>query len=125
MFDVSLAPAMNARNTWLWFVLAAGLFAFIFFFERHLRQPAPGLPPLLPNFKAAAVTSVQVAPEGQREIRVERTNDAWSITRPTVFPADAMRVRMLLDALERIVPAAFVSAAELRQRPNAEAEFGL
>jgi len=115
---------MNSKNTWTWLVIAAGLFAYIFFFERHLRNEQPGPKPVLPGFTAAAVTSVQVHPAGQLEIRADRTNGAWWISRPASFPGQAARIEALLKTLERLVPATYVTAGELQQRPRAEEEFG-
>jgi hypothetical protein len=120
---------MNAKHTWTWALVAAMLFAFIFFFERHLRQPAPGPEPILPNFKAAAVSSVQVYPAGQFEIRAERVpagGTKWVLTRPISYPAQATRIEALLTALEHLTPAAPpLTARELRHRPKVEAEYGI
>jgi hypothetical protein len=115
---------MNPKNTWTWVVVAAGLFAFIFFFERHWRQPAPGPAPILSNFKAATVTSVVVRPANTPEIRTTRTNSAWWITQPVTFPASQARVEALLAALERLVPAYVITAGELQRKPKADEEFG-
>ena len=120
---------MNTKHTWTWALVAATLFAFIFFFERHWQQPAPGPEPVLPNFKAAAVTSVQVYPAGQFEIRAERVpsgGTTWALTRPISYPAEAARIEALLAALEGLTPAVPpLTARELRQRPKAGAEYGI
>jgi len=117
---------MNAKHTWVWFITAAILFAFIFVFERHWRKPAPGPEPILPDFKAAAVTSVQVYPAGQSEIRAERTNGGWILTKPIEYPAQATRIEALLDTLESLKPAAPpLAAPELRKHSKPESEFGL
>jgi Domain of unknown function (DUF4340) len=117
---------MNAKRTWTWFAVAAALFAFIFFFERHWRQPAPGPEPVLPNLKAAAVTSVQVYPAGEFEIRAERTNQMWFLTKPIEYPAQAARIEALLTTLEQLTPVAPpLTAHDLRRHPNAEVEYGL
>ena len=63
--------------TWFWTILAATLFAFIFFFERHFRAGPTGPPKILPALKASAVSSVQILPKGQLEIRADRTNGLW------------------------------------------------
>ena len=115
---------MNPKHTWIWLFVAAGLFAFIFFFERHLQRAAPGPSPLLPGFKASAVSSVRVLPAGQSEIRVERTNSAWLMTRPIAAAAAATQIEKLLATLEQLVPATVVSPGELKHRPQAEVEFG-
>lgn len=117
---------MNAKHTWVWFIAAAILFAFIFLFERHWRKPASGPEPILPDFKAAAVNSVQVYPAGQSEIRAERTNGGWLLTKPIEYPAQAARVEALLATLERLTPATPpLTARELRKHSKPESEYGL
>ena len=73
---------MNPRRTWFWLFLAAGLFAFIFVYERYLRKPE--LPPqvILPGFHASAVTSVEVQPAGKPAIHARHTGGAWQLTEP-------------------------------------------
>ena len=115
---------MNPKHTWTWVAIAAALLAFIFLFERHWRQANPGPAPLLPNFKAATVTSLKVQPANIPEIRVERTNATWAITQPLAFPANQARVEALLLVLERLAPVAVISAAESQRRPKADEEYG-
>jgi hypothetical protein len=115
---------MNPKHTWRWLIIAAGLFVFIFFFERHWRQPAPGPAPLLPNFTAEAVTSIKVRPANLPEIRADRTNAAWWLKQPVNFPGQASRIEALLAGLEHLVPVAVISAGELLRHPKADEEFG-
>ena len=115
---------MNSRNTWLWIVVAAGLFAFIFFYQRQARTPVLGPGRILPALKAAAVASVQVRPAAQRTIQAVRTNGGWQLTEPLVYPAQTVSVENLLGALERLTPAAFITAQEIRDRPGVEEEYG-
>ena len=115
---------MNPKHTWAWVGVAVILAAFIFFFERRWQTPAPGSAVLLPNFKPASVTCVKVRPANIKEIRADRTNTTWTITQPVVFPASQARVEALLSALETLVPAAVLSAAEMQRHPKADAEFG-
>jgi hypothetical protein len=115
---------MNPRYTWLWVVSALLLFAFIFFFERHLHQPPAGPPKVLPTLQVAAVTSIRVSPKGQMEIRAERTNGLWQLTRPIRYPAQASLVKGLLDRLEQLTPATFVTAEELRGMRRVDEKFG-
>jgi hypothetical protein len=115
---------MNPKNTWSWVIVAAGLFAFIFFFERHAHKQ-DGVPArVLPALKASDVTSVQVRPAGQLEIRVGRTNGTWQLTNPIAYPAQAASVESLLATLERLTSATYITAAELRRRPKADEEYG-
>ena len=63
---------MTSRANWFWVSAALALFAFIFFYQRHAHKPPTGPVRLLANFNATNVSSVQVRPEGQLEIRAER-----------------------------------------------------
>ena len=117
---------MNPRTTWTLVALAAGLFAFIFFFERHLGRKGSDLSQAraLPELAAVAVTSVQVRPAGQLEIRVDRTNHTWQLTKPIVYPAQSAAIAELLRALEQLDDRDRITAHELRSRRQADKEFG-
>jgi hypothetical protein len=115
---------MNSRSTWFWVALAGGLFAFIFFFERHLQKPAIGPMKILPRLTASAVTSIQILPKGKVEIRAERTNGAWRLTSPFSYPARPDRVQELLVALESLTPATSITAQELKNVPKADERYG-
>ena len=116
---------MNPRTTWVVGLLAAVLFALIWFVRpgRHndLRPQ-----PVLKNFKATAVTSVQVRPSGTAslQIRADRTNNTWQLTEPLVYPAQAVSIDNLLAAIQRLTPVTRIDPAEYRTRPNADEEFG-
>src|SRR5437879_2673939 len=104
---------MSAKNTGIWILLAAGLFSFIFFFQRHAHKQAPGPIRVLPNLKAASVTSVQVRPSGvQLQIRVERTNETWRLVEPVDYAAQSKNIEQLLAFLERLTPAIYITPAE-------------
>jgi hypothetical protein len=117
---------MNAKNTWMWLLIAGALFAFIFFFERHWGQPPPGPVPLLPDLKPDAVTRLRLYAEAapQRELRLELTNGHWWITQPMLYPAQKTAVDRLLTGLQQLIPAAMIARNELQRRPKAEEEFG-
>lgn len=115
---------MTSKANWFWISTAAALFAFIFFYQRHAHKPPTGPTRLLANFKTAGVTSVQVRPEGQLEIRAERTNGTWVLTQPLQYPAEAASVESLLIILERLTPSAYITRHELASRPKAEEEYG-
>ena len=78
---------MNTKNTWITVALAAGLFAFIFFYERHAFKKDPPANKVLPYLNLASITSVQVRPADQKEIRADRTNGTWQLTKPVGYPA--------------------------------------
>ncbi len=117
---------MNSKTTWTLLLLAGALFAFIALFERHWREPGDfaAHPRILPQLKVAAVTSIQVSPAGQEEIRADRTNDVWRLTRPLSYPAEASAVESLLQALAQLSAANRLTARDLNARPNAAKEFG-
>lgn len=115
---------MNSKSTWVWITLAAVLFAAVVGVEKFWRQPPPALAALLPGFQAAAVNSVQYIPAGQLEIRADRTNHTWQLSKPIIFPAQAASIEALLAALQQLAPHQTIAGAELRQRANADVEFG-
>jgi hypothetical protein len=115
---------MSSKNTWIWFVVAAALFALIFIFQHFLRPSAKESSRILPELHPPAVTSVQVIPSDATGIRVDRTNGTWLLTKPISYPAQAAAIEALLDALQKLEPITRISAAELREHRNADAEFG-
>jgi len=115
---------MSSKSTWFWVASAAALFAFIFFFERHLQKPPSGPMPVLPHLAPAAVTGIQVLPKGQLEIRAERTNGVWRLTSPIRYPARPDRIQNLLDALAALKTPTFITAQELKNVPQADERYG-
>jgi len=115
---------MNARNTFFWLALAAVLFIAILTHQRFGRPPPPGPLKVLPGFKAPAVTSISVQLKGQKLLRAERTNDAWRLTEPVSYPAQPASIESLLLALERLTPAAIITAHERQGSPNSDEEQG-
>jgi hypothetical protein len=115
---------MNSKSTWVWILIAAGLFAAIVWVEKFGPKPASGPTPLLAGFKAAFVTSVQLGLGDQSEIRVERTNHTWQMTKPVYYPAQAASIDTLLYVLEFLAPAGVIPGGEVRLRKNKDQEFG-
>lgn len=115
---------MNSKTTGLWFLLAVALAAFIFVYQHWLRPAVFAPSPILPGLQPAAVTSVTVAPPDALEIRAERTNGVWLLTRPVAYPAQTAAIDGLLDALQKLTPDTRLTPAELRGHPDAETEFG-
>lgn len=115
---------MNSKSTWIWIGLAALLAAVIFGLEKLGTQPVVVPVPLLADFKAEGVTSVQVTLTDQSAMRAERSNDVWQITSPIIYPAQVASIEGLLDVLEHLTPATIIPPNEVRQRPNADEEFG-
>jgi hypothetical protein len=115
---------MKPRNMWLWAIIAAGLFAFIFLYERRARDADTGAALVVPGVEPAAVSLVQVRPAGQLEIRAKRAADSWRLIEPLDYPAQAASIEHLLSELEQLTPATIISANEMNQRPRANEEFG-
>jgi Domain of unknown function (DUF4340) len=118
------AKKMNSKTTGIWFVIAAIMCAGIFAVQYFVRPAMEGPSAVLPHFYPSAVTSVRVIPAGQLEIRADRTNGNWLVTRPIFYPGQSAAIETLLDALQKLVPAPRISAAEMRDNKNAETEFG-
>lgn len=117
---------MSLKNTLVWCLIAAGLFGFIFLYQRHVHRLATGLGKMLPELKPDAVTSILVRPSGpaQLQIRADRTNETWRLSQPQAYPAQAERVKKLLTFLDQLIPADYITAGELRTHTNADDEFG-
>ncbi|MBU6399272.1 MAG: DUF4340 domain-containing protein [Verrucomicrobia bacterium] len=119
---------MNPKTTRVLVVLALGLFAFIYFDERHWPEAEPLHPlaaALLPAFDPAHATSIEVDRAGEGIVRAEKLNGAWRLTVPLVYPAQATRIEALLKELGEARRRAYLSAAELLSPTNRLAEFGL
>src|SRR5436190_10215888 len=116
---------MSSRQNWFWIILALLLGGLVFAqYEYRHKKPSPPSR-ILPSFPAAHVTELQVRPAGKPEIRAEKTNGAWVLTDPVAYPAQSGNIDNLLIALEKLTAATHISAAELRNRPDAEEEYGL
>jgi hypothetical protein len=115
---------MNARNTFFWLAVAALLFIAILARQRFGRPAPTGPVKVLLGFQAAAVTNISVQLKGQKPIRAERTNDTWRLTEPVSYPAQAASIQSLLLALERLTPAAIITAHERQSWPKSDEEEG-
>jgi hypothetical protein len=113
---------MNAKSTWVWVFVAAGLLALIWFLPPPKRPSGPGK--VLPNLKASAVTAVRILPKDRAEIRADRTNNTWQLTKPVSYPANAASIDGLLAMFERLTPAMHIAESALTNRFNADEEFG-
>lgn len=115
---------MNSKSIWFWSITSVLLLALVA--AHHFLAPAPvsGPPRVLPRFDGQAVNSVHVRPKGQLEIRAERSGARWMLVAPVNYPAQGVIIDQLLASLEKITPAATISAAELKQNPDAKERYG-
>ena len=84
---------MNSKTTGIWFVVAATLFAFIFDFQQHYHARRPISANILAGLQPSTVTSIQVIPAGALEIRADRTNGDWFLSKPIVLSRAVRRHR--------------------------------
>jgi len=115
---------MNSKSTWIWLGIAATLFAVIVTVEKFGPKPPPGPVALLPDFQASLVTSVQLGLSDQLEIQAVRTNGSWQLVKPITYPAQSASIETLLVVLQQLAPAMVIPGSEVRQRKDADQEFG-
>jgi Domain of unknown function (DUF4340) len=115
---------MNPKNTWMLVALAAGLFAFIYFFERHIQPPVPVVARVLPGLKVDDVSSIEIQPRDKFAIRVERVPGGWQLTKPITYAVRGAEVEAFLKALAELSPQRRISAEELQNNKNVNADFG-
>ena len=115
---------MNSKTTGIWLTIAAALFALIYFFDRFLHPSAADSSCILPELRPPAVTSIQIHPAGALEIRADRTNGMWLLTKPVAYPAQSAAIEALLEALQKLTPATRINAAEIRNHRDADTEYG-
>ena len=115
---------MNPKNTWMLVVLAGGLFAFIYFVERHIQPPPPVVARVLPNLNPDNVSSIEILPRGQFKIRVERVTGGWHLTEPITYSVQPGAVEAFLKALAEVSPQRHISAGELQNNKSVNTNFG-
>lgn len=118
---------MNPKNTWTLVALAAALFAFIFFFERHLDRNSDAEKKshqLLADFRASAVSRIEIK-DDRRSLVADRTNDVWQLTSPVGYPASQGRIAAMLQVCEKLAWTSAIGPRELAEQPRGLADFGL
>ena len=115
---------MNFKNQWFWMLTAVGLVGFILVHQYYKQPPQIGPTRVIRDLRPSAVTWVQVRPQGQLEIQAKRVNDAWQLTEPIAYPAQSASVDHLLQALANLTSATYITAAELKNQPKADEDYG-
>ncbi len=108
-------------------VLAGAICAFVVLVERPARQIRDRAidTRLFPQLSVTNVTGFQILPAERLEIVVEKTNDSWHLRKPISYPANAEFIEALITNLAALTWQTHVGAEELKDRPNAQEEFGL
>ena len=96
---------MNTKSTWFWFVVAAMLAAVIFIFQHYFRPPVSVAGAIFPGLQPSEVTSVQIIPAVPLEIRADRVNGSWLLSKPISYPAQSAAIEALVAVLQKLAPA--------------------
>src|SRR5258706_1193470 len=115
---------MRRLNTWIWLILAGGLFAFIYFFHNTSKQVENGPAKILPTLQARSVVSLEVVPKDRVPVQAVRTNGGWQLVKPLAYAAQSANVDRLLAILSQLTPKTFISEREFKDRFNSDEEFG-
>jgi hypothetical protein len=120
---------MNWKPTWVLLAVAAVLFAFIVLVDQPLRRQRElqASRVILPGFEPALVTNIEIHPWGQSIIQAVRQSapgNAWRLLQPVSYPAESQLVASFLNGLAKLEWLDRVSESELKDRPDAQEEFG-
>ena len=117
---------MKWKTTLILFVIAAGVFAYLYFVERNrpgteeaVRQSQNVL-----NFSREKVDGI-VIQNGDDKIDIRRRDDKWRLETPIKDQADASLVNNLLLDLENWQKDAAISAKEMEADKNKLGDYGL
>lgn len=107
--------------------LAAVLFGYVVLVEKPIRQARlrEDSRKVFPRFDPSEVRSISVRASAGEEIQIQRTDNSWRIVKPIRYPADSERVTAVLKALSELEWKSRLSSDELKDRPNAQEEFGM
>lgn len=118
---------MNWRPTWVLLAAAAVLLAFIVLIEHPMREQRLRQVSrlILPGLNPAAITNIEIHPRGQPVIVAQRGNGGrWRLVQPVSYPASGDFIDALLKELAQIEWQDRITEAELKDRPEAQKEFG-
>src|SRR5216117_1002166 len=119
---------MNSKSTFWLMVVALGLGAYIFLFERHTlntEERAQQAAKLFPDFDPAKVASVEILRSNNvKFIRAERSNDHWRLVQPA-YPAQSTAIDNWLRLFGALDRSHYLSAADLLAQPGGLTAFGL
>ena len=117
---------MKWKTTLVLFVIAAGVFAYLFFVERNRpgTEEATRQAQNVVNFSRDKVNGI-VIQNGDDQIDIRRRDDKWRLEIPIKDQADGSVVKSLLLDLENWQKDAAISAKEMEADKNKLADYGL
>ena len=117
---------MKWKTTVILFVIAAGVFAYLYFVERNRpgTEEAARQSQNVLNFSREKIDGV-VIQNGDDKIDIRRHDDKWRLETPIKDQADASLVDNLLLDLENWQKDAAISAKEMEADKNKLADYGL
>src|ERR1700736_717531 len=117
---------MKWKTTLILFVIAAGVFAYLFFVERNRpgTQEAARQAQNLLNFSRDNINGL-IIQNGDDKIDIRRRDDKWRLEIPIKDQADGSVVNNLLLDLENWQKDAAISAKEMEADKNKLADYGL
>src|SRR5947199_6552489 len=117
---------MKWKTTLVLFVIAAGVFAYLFFVERNRpgTEEATRQAQNVVNFSRDQVNGV-VIQNGDDTIDIRRRDDKWRLEIPIKDQADGSVVNNLLHDLENWQKDAAISAKEMEAEKNKLVDYGL
>ncbi len=93
---------MNKKTTLIWVLIAAGLFAYIYFFEQPHKVKTSGTSEkLIQNFKPELVNELRIT-KGNVFLKIQKLNDSWWLTGPLKYPSQPVLIDNLLKQIESI-----------------------
>src|ERR1700716_3772560 len=117
---------MKWKTTLILLVIAAGVFAYLFFVERNRPGSAEAARQAqnLVNFSRDKITGL-VIQNGDDKIEIRQRDNKWRLETPIKDQADASLVNNLLLDLENWQKDAAISAKEMEADKNKLADYGL
>lgn len=116
---------MNWKGTFYLIATTLGLFAFIWFFERHLGKASPPPPPgkLAPGLSPSAVTAIETVTGGVTN-RVELVDNGWRLVSPVDYPAEKLFIEAFIGACAELTPHTSISKQVTGTQPEGVDDYG-
>lgn len=117
---------MKWKSTLVLFVIAAGVFAYLYFVERNRpnTEDAARQAQNVVNFDRNKIDGV-IIQNGDDKIDIRKHDDKWRLEAPIKDQADASLVNELLSELENWQKTASISVKEMEADKNKLSDFGL